>query len=103
MRLLVALLVSLACGAGLRAGDTTPTQYTAVVTGIVCQSCKTTVVESLKKLPGVHDVEFAKGDREGSHKLTFTAASTTLTKGDAEKALGEHSKEFSVLSLEKTR
>ena len=52
----------------------------------------------MKKLPGVREVEFAKGDKEGSHKLTFTAASGTLTKNDAELALGEHVKEFAVVS-----
>ena len=88
----------------LRAGDAAPaTQDTAVVTGIVCQSCKTTVVEAMKKLPGVREVEFAKGDKEGSHKLTFASASATLTKNDAEHALGEHVKEFGVVSLDKTK
>ena len=87
----------------LEAGDAAPSRYTAVVTGIVCQSCKTTVVESLKKLPGVREIEFAKGDTEGSHKLTFDSANGGLTKADAERALGEHAKEFAVLSLEKSK
>ena len=102
MRLFV-LVISLGLGALLRAGDVTPTQYTAVVTGIVCQSCKTTVVEAMKKLPGVREVEFTKGDKEGSHKLTFNAASGTLTKNDAELALGEHLKEFAVVSFERSK
>ena len=102
MRPLV-LLVLLGLGTLLRAGDATPTQYTAVVTGIVCQSCKTTVVDALKKLPGVKEVEFAKGDKEGSHKLTFTAASGTLTKNDAELALGEYVKEFAVVTFERSK
>lgn len=100
MRLLV--LTVLACLAGaVPAGDERPTRYTAVVTGIVCQSCKATVVAALQKLPGVREVEFAKGDREGSHRLTFSASSAALTKNDAERALGEHLKEFAVLSLDK--
>ena len=100
MRLIIlALLTTLFTT--LRADDTKPTQYTTVVTGIVCQSCKTTVIESLKKLPGVKEVDFAKGEKEGTHKLSFTARSNSLTKNDAERALGEHTKEFSIVSFEK--
>jgi copper chaperone CopZ len=85
----------------LQADDAKPTQYTAVVSGIVCQTCKTTVIDSLKKLPGVKEVDFSKGDKEGTHKLTFTAKGDALTKNDAELALGEHVKEFTVVSFEK--
>jgi copper chaperone CopZ len=87
----------------LRAGDAKPTRYTAVVTGIVCQSCKATVVDALKKLPGVTEVDFAKGDSEGAHKLTFTAKSDALTKNDAERALGEHAKEFAIVAFERAK
>ena len=102
MRLLL-IFSLLGLGTFLRAGDAAPTQYTAVVTGIVCQSCKTTVVEAMKKLPGVKEVEFAKGDKEGSQKMTFSAASGTLTKNDAERALGEHLKEFAVVTFERSK
>jgi copper chaperone CopZ len=101
--MILLVLLGLSLGAPLTAGDGAMTRYTAVVTGIVCQSCKATVVESLKKLPGVRDIEFAKGDTEGSHKLTFESASGNLTKSDAEHALGEHAKEFAVLSLDKVK
>lgn len=97
------LLVLLGLGTLLRAGDTTPTQYTAIVTGIVCQSCKVTVTEAMKKLPGVGEIGFDKGDRAGSHKLTFSAASSTLTKNDAELALGEHAKEFAIVTFERSK
>lgn len=102
MRLLTLLLLA-GLAPLLRAGDDKPTQYTAVVAGIVCQSCKTTVLEALKKLPGVKEVDFAKGDQEGAQKLTFTAKSDSLTKSDAERALGEHAKEFAVLTFERSK
>ena len=102
MRFLV-LAAILALASPLRADDGKPTQYTTVVTGIVCQSCKATVIDSLKKLPGVKEIDFTKGDKEGSHKLTFTAKSDTLSKNDAELALGEHVKEFVIVSFEKSK
>ena len=102
MRLFI-FAVLLACAAPLQADDAKPTQYTTVVTGIVCQTCKTTVIDSLKKLPGVKEVEFARGEKEGSHKLTFTAKGDGLTKNDAELALGEHMKEFAIVSFEKVK
>jgi copper chaperone CopZ len=102
MRLFI-LSALIALAAPLHADDGKSAKYTAVVSGIVCQSCKATVIDSLKKLPGVKEVDFAKGDKEGSHKLTFTAKSDTLTKNDAELALGEHVKEFEILSFEKTK
>jgi copper chaperone CopZ len=102
MRLL-ALIALLPLAAPLRADDARPTKYTAVVTGIACQTCKTTVIDSLKKLPGVKEVDFAKGDADGSHKLTFAAKDDNLTKNDAELALGEHAKEFAIISFEKTK
>ncbi len=93
----------LGLGTLLRAGDAAQTQYTAVVTGIVCQSCKATVTDAMKKLPGVREVEFAKGEKQGSQKVTFSATSDTLMKNDAELALGEHLKEFTVVSFEKSK
>lgn len=96
-------LVLLAFGIVLRAGDATPTRYTAIITGIVCQSCKATVTEAIKKLPGVREVEFDKGEKPGQQKVTFAAASDKLTKGDTVKALAEHAGEFEVLSLDKTQ
>jgi len=102
MRPLIPLIL-LALGALLRAGDTTPTQYTAVVTGIVCQNCKATVTEAIKKLPGVREVGFDKGEKSGQQKVTFVAASDKLTRDDAVKALAEHASEFEVLSLDKTK
>ncbi len=102
MRILILFLLS-GLGPLLGADDGKPAQYCAVVTGIVCQTCKTTVVDALKKLPGVKEVDFAKGDKEGSHKLTFTANSSSLTKNDAERALGEHAKEFAIVTFERSK
>ncbi|MCE9519875.1 MAG: hypothetical protein K8R87_10025 [Verrucomicrobia bacterium] len=102
MRLL--LLVSLlGIGTLLRAGDVAQTKYTAVVTGIVCQSCKAMVTAAMKKLPGVREVEFAKAEKPGSQKVTFSSASSSLTKNDAEVALGEHLKEFAIVSFEPSK
>jgi copper chaperone CopZ len=103
MRPLVPLIL-LSLGTLLRAGDTTaPTQYTAVVAGLVCQNCKATVTEAMKKLPGVREVGFAKGEKPGQQKVTFAAASDKLTKDDAVRALAEHASEFEVLSFDKKR
>jgi copper chaperone CopZ len=102
MRLLF-LVSMLSLGTLLHAGDVVQTKYTAVLTGIVCQSCKATVTAAMKKLPGVGEVDFAKGEKPGAQKVTFSASSSTLTKNDAELALGEHLKEFAVLSFEPSK
>ncbi|CAN5703154.1 hypothetical protein BH11VER1_BH11VER1_12370 [soil metagenome] len=78
------------------------TAYTAEVTGVVCAACKAHLTEVFKKLPGVEKVEFAKGEKEGTQKVSFASSAPTLSKEDAVKALGEASKEYSILSLNKT-
>ena len=102
MRPLICLIL-LGLGTLLHAGDTPPVQYTAVVTGIVCQSCKATVTEAMKKLPGVREVEFAKGEKPGQQKVTFATAVDNLTKNDAVRALAEHASEFEILSFDKAK
>src|SRR5436190_14840722 len=77
------------------------TDYTATVNGVVCAACQAHVTAAIKKLPGVEVVSFAKGDKDGTAIVTFNSTAPTLTKADAVKALGEHAKEFEVLSLEK--
>ncbi len=77
------------------------TAYTAEVTGVVCAACKAHITEAFKKLPGVDKVEFAKGEKEGTQKVSFASSATSLSKEDAVKALGEAAKEYSILSLNK--
>ena len=83
----------------LHAEDSAKTKYTAVVSGVVCQDCRATVTAAMKKLPGVAEVEFAKGEKPGLQKVSFAAASAKLTKEDAVKALGDHAKEFEIKSF----
>jgi copper chaperone CopZ len=83
------------------AGDFTP--YTATVTGVVCGSCKMHVTEALKKLPGVEKIEFSKGEKEDTQKVTFSSSSATLTKEDAVKALGADAQRYEVLALNKAK
>jgi copper chaperone CopZ len=77
------------------------TAYTAEVTGVVCAACKAHVTDAFKKLPGVDKVEFAKGEKEGTQKVSFASTASGLTKADAVKALGEAAKEYSIVSLDK--
>ena len=79
------------------------TDYTATVNGVVCAACKEHVTVAFKKLPGVENVSFAKGDKEGTAVVTFNSSSPALTRNDAVKALGEDSKSYEVLSLEKSK
>lgn len=97
----ILILSLLGFGVLLRAEDAAQIPYTAVVTGVVCQSCKNALTVALKKLPGVKEVEFAKGDKPGTQKLTFKSSSGTLSKSDAETALGDHAKEFTVVSFDR--
>ncbi|TLD70033.1 hypothetical protein FEM03_14995 [Phragmitibacter flavus] len=76
--------------------------YTATVTGVVCGSCKAHVTEAFKKLPGVEEVRFAKGEKEGTQVVSFNAASTTLAKEDVVKTLGKDAARYEVLALEKS-
>lgn len=95
----LALLILLTLGTLLRAGDTT--EYTALVTGMVCQNCKATVTEAMKKLPGVREVHFKKGEKPGQQKISFAASSDKLSKKDAINALAEHASEFEIVSFSK--
>ncbi len=78
-----------------------PTQYTATVTGVVCSACKAHITEAFKKLPGVGELAFAKGEKEGTQTVSFQATSDHLTKEDAVKALGAESSNYGVLELKK--
>lgn len=79
------------------------TAYTAEVSGLVCAACKMHVTEAFKKLPGVDKVEFAKGEKEGIQKVTFTSSASSLSKEDAVKALGDASSQYPVVSLNKAK
>ena len=87
----------------LLAEDSAKTKYSATFTGIVCQECKAKVTNAIKTLPGVTEVEFSKGAKSGWQIVSFAATSEVLTKVDAVKALGEHAKEFTVQSFDKTK
>lgn len=88
----------------VHAGDSAKaTDYTATVSGVVCSACKLHVTAAFKKLPGVGDVSFARGDTEGIQKVTFNSSSATLSREDAVKALGDDAKNYEVLSLEKAK
>ena len=98
------LLIGLiACCSSLLAEDTLKTKYSATFTGIVCQECKAKVTAAMKTVPGVTEVNFAKGERAGLQIVSFAAATNALTKEDVVKALGEHAKEFTVQSFDKTK
>lgn len=96
-------LAALFCTLAAFGEDGKSTAYTAEVTGVVCAACKAHVTDAFKKLPGVDKVEFAKGDKEGTQKVTFASSAQALTKEDAVKALGEAAKEYSIVSLGKAK
>ncbi len=100
---LILFLSLIAFSLPLRADDSAKTKYSATITGIVCQECKAKVTGAMKKLPGVAEVDFAKGQKAGAQIVSFTATSNSLTKEDAVKALGEHAKEFNVQSFDKAK
>ncbi len=102
MRFLLLLVLTALC-LPLRAEDGAKTKYSATVTGIVCQACKAKVTAAMKTVPGVTEVNFAKGERAGLQIVSFAAATNALTKEDVVKALGEHAKEFTVQSFDKTK
>lgn len=79
------------------------TAYTAEVTGVVCAACKVHVTDAFKKLPGVDKVEFARGEKDGTQKVSFASTASGLTKEDAIKALGEAAKEYAIVSLNKAK
>ncbi len=88
----------------LRAGDApVANTYVTAVSGIVCQECKAKVTFAVKKLPGVKDVAFAKGEKPGEQKITFASSASALDVKDLVQALGEAASEFQVLSLDKVK
>jgi hypothetical protein len=85
------------------AADPPANTYVAAVSGVVCQECKAKLTFSIKKLPGVKELAFSKGDQPGEQKITFASSATSLEKGDIVKALGDSANEFKVLSLDKVK
>lgn len=102
-RLATTLFAALAVFSSLHAADPAPTTYVTAVSGVVCQECKAKITFSIKKLPGVKEVNFTKGDKPGEQKVTFASSQPTLEKQDVVKALGDSANEFSVLSLDKVK
>ncbi|MEZ0390186.1 MAG: heavy-metal-associated domain-containing protein [Verrucomicrobium sp.] len=105
MKRLLQLLLLIAAAAPVFAADTPPkgTPYTATVTGMVCNACRTHVTDALKKLPGVTQVEITRGEQENTQKVTFASQVDNLTKQDAINALGQSASQYQVLSLEKSK
>jgi hypothetical protein len=85
------------------AADPPANTYVTAVSGVVCQECKAKLTFSIKKLPGVKEVAFAKGDKPGEQKITFASSATALEKNDIVKALGESANEFTVISVDKVK
>lgn len=99
LRLLAPALALSLCSLLSAAEPTKATDYTVTVSGVVCSACKAHVTAAFKKLPGVQNVNFARGEKEGTQSVTFNSSSPSLTKEDAIKALGEDAKSYEVLSL----
>ena len=85
------------------AADPPANTYVTAVGGVVCQECKAKLTFSIKRLPGVKEVAFAKGDKPGEQKITFASSATELDKKDILKALGDSANEFTVLSVVKVK
>ena len=73
------------------------------VTGVVCQACSDHVKAALGKMPGVSSVTIKRGEKAGAHSLTIVSTAEKITKEDANKALGEFAKSYSVISLQSTK
>ena len=104
MKRLLQILLLIAAASPLLAADPPKgTPYTATVTGMVCNACRTHVTDALKKLPGVTEVEITRGEQENTQKVTFASQADNLTKQDAINALGQSATQYHVLSLEKSK
>jgi copper chaperone CopZ len=75
--------------------------YKAEMNGITCAGCKAHVTESFAKLEGYKAVEFVKGEKLGQQHVTLTATTADLTKEKAVAALGDFSKNYTIVSWEK--
>lgn len=75
--------------------------YTATVSGVVCSSCKAHITHAFKKLPGVEEVKFARGEKEGTQQVSFNASSDQLAKEDVAKTLGDDAKRYQIIDLQK--
>jgi copper chaperone CopZ len=84
-----------------RAGDKPSFTFVANIAGIVCEGCKTHISESLAKLEGVTNVEFAVGSTPGTHTVTVTSSNAALTKEQAVASLGPEAETYKVQSWDK--
>jgi copper chaperone CopZ len=94
-----ALLAASTFGHAADEGKSVP--YTATVTGVVCGTCKAHITAAFKKLPGVEEVRFARGEKEGTQAVSFNAAASNLTKEDVAQTLGKEAAHYQVLAVEK--
>jgi copper chaperone CopZ len=85
----------------LRSTEPSKHVYEGEVTGVVCAACSDHVKTALSKIPSVSSVKVVKGEKEGVNKLIIEATSDTLTAADANNALGEYAKEYSIIKLTK--
>lgn len=73
--------------------------YVATFTGVTCAACKAHVTAAIAKLPGGAEATFAAGEKEGTQKVTFTAACDKVCKDKLVEALGDGAKTYVVQDL----
>jgi len=101
MKLLSALIATLAVFACSASRADTASSYVGEITGLVCASCKEEVVAALSKLEGVKNVEIVPSNHPEIRKITIATTRETLTSADVNLALDKVSKEFKVTKLAK--
>lgn len=99
MKHILILLLSISTLASCDASDPATYVYQGEVAGVMCSACSSHVETAVKTLPGVRSVTITMGKDGGLPRLEIVSTSSSLTREDVVKALGEDAKSYDVRSL----
>lgn len=99
MKHIFTLLLSFLTLVSCDASDPVTFVYRGEVAGVMCSACTNHVETAVKTVPGVRSVTVTIGKDGGLPRLKIVSTSSTLTREDIVKALGQEAKSYDVRSL----
>ena len=97
-RLAIALL-----GLFVATAQAEETKYTLTMSGVTWGGCKTYVRGALEKTFKASNIVITAGDKPRYQSVTFTATDKTITRHEADKAMGEKKDRFKVWRVRKAK
>ena len=79
------------------------TKYTLTMSGVTWGGCKTYVRGALEKTFNASNIVITAGDKPKFQSVTFTAKDKTITRSEADKAMGAKKERFKVWRVRKVK